>query len=97
MWEKYRERGVAVVGVNAVDTPERIEDFAGKYGLTYLQLVDPKGAYSARISSTGVIPRTLVLDGRQTIVHRELGYTEEKMRLVVAAVDALLSERTPPE
>jgi len=87
---------VAVVGISAMDTAARVEDFSRKYGLSYLQLLDREGAYAPLFSSTGVIPRTLVLDAEQRIVVRELGYTEEKLTTIVAAVARLVGEPAAP-
>ncbi len=80
-----------VIGASVLDSPERLEDFAKKYGLSYLQWRDPGAEALSQLTAQGVIPRTVVLDTEHRVVLRELGYTEAKFEEVVRAVRATVA------
>lgn len=74
-----------------MDTAKRVKDFARKYELTYLQLLDDNQQTFRRYVEVGVVPRTLLLDRDMKITWMELGYTQKKLDSLVAAVESLLA------
>ncbi|MBI3910961.1 MAG: TlpA family protein disulfide reductase [Armatimonadetes bacterium] len=86
MWEKYRDRGLVVLGIN---TGERVENPAGKakqfrdqHGLTFPILVDPEGRTMDLYGGTA-LPTNAVLDREGNLRYCAPGYDE-------AALDALV-------
>lgn len=80
------------MGISTMDTADRVKDFSKKYGLTYLQLLDPGAEVFGRVSEFEVIPRTILLDRRQNIVAAELGYAAEPFGRFVEMVRSLVEE-----
>ena len=72
-----------------MDSPERLSDFATKYGLTYPQWRDPGTAALGKLTDQRVIPRTVVLDKEHRIVLRELGYTQEKFKQAGKTIESI--------
>jgi cytochrome c biogenesis protein CcmG/thiol:disulfide interchange protein DsbE len=71
-WKQFRERGVAVVGVDIQDTEEAARRFIARFGLTFPNLPDPKGAVAIDYGVYGV-PETFLIDRRGTIRDKRVG------------------------
>jgi cytochrome c biogenesis protein CcmG/thiol:disulfide interchange protein DsbE len=54
VWRKYRDRGVAFVGVNVWDRQDRAADFLEAIGTTYIVGVDPHGEVGVTYGVTGM-------------------------------------------
>lgn len=69
-WERYRDRGVVVIGISFEDTPAAGLKFARQYGKTYPLLADP-GSRTAIDYGVFGIPETFLIgpDGRVAFKH----------------------------
>jgi len=82
-WRAYRERGVAVLGVDIQDTDEKAGRFIAQFGLTFPNAPDPKGTVSIDYGVYGV-PETFVIDRRGVIRVKHVGaLTEPVLRRAV--------------
>jgi peroxiredoxin len=70
--ERFRDRGVAVLGVDVREDAQAVREFANRYGLSYPLLLDADGSVSTAYQVRG-IPTTLVLDGAGVIRVRHVG------------------------
>ena len=66
-WNRYRERGVVVVGVDAHDFKSEARRFMDRYGVSYPIVHDGRGVTLRRFGVVG-FPETLFLDGNGRIV-----------------------------
>jgi cytochrome c biogenesis protein CcmG/thiol:disulfide interchange protein DsbE len=66
-WQRYRDRGVVVLGVDAQDVAKDGRRFVAKHGLTYSNLADGAGSSLGHWGVTG-FPETFFIDreGRAT-------------------------------
>lgn len=75
LYRKYKDRDVVVLGISmdsGSGAARKVKDFAGKYGLTYLMLMDDgKASESYAVHN---IPATYVLDRNHVIVKIYKGY-----------------------
>jgi cytochrome c biogenesis protein CcmG, thiol:disulfide interchange protein DsbE len=80
-WERYRDRGVVVVGVNAQDFRRDARGFAERYGLTYPILHDGRGSSLGRYG-VAAFPETWWVGRNGTLVAYVQGqFTEEELEL----------------
>lgn len=72
--ERYRERGLEVVGVSVDNRTARnaVHDFVEEFGVTYTIVHDPEGRALDTFSALG-LPATFVLDGEGTIRFLRIG------------------------
>jgi len=72
-WQRYRERGVTVLGINVQDNSDDALAFVREFGLTYPQLRSVGDERSAAFGSTGV-PENFLVDprGRLAVIWRGL-------------------------
>jgi cytochrome c biogenesis protein CcmG, thiol:disulfide interchange protein DsbE len=71
-WRAYRERGVAVVGVDIQDTPEAAQKFIREFSLTFPNAPDPAGKVSIDYGVYGV-PETFFIDRAGRIRAKHVG------------------------
>jgi cytochrome c biogenesis protein CcmG/thiol:disulfide interchange protein DsbE len=71
-WQRYREKGVIVLGVAIQDTPETAREFAKTHGKTYPIALDTTGKTSIDYGVYGV-PESFFIDEKGIIVHKEAG------------------------
>lgn len=72
IWQKYGDRGVAVVGVAIQDTIPAAREFAGVYGKTYILGLDTDGKAAIDYGVSGV-PESFLIDRDGKIVYKETG------------------------
>jgi peroxiredoxin len=86
--EAERGRGIAVVGVNEGESPQRARAFADSLGIRFPVWVDGAQQYGRTYDALG-LPTTVILD-RQGVVIRAFDgpLTLDEMRAAVAAVRA---------
>ena len=66
--DKYRDRGLRVIGISADDAPEAIRAFAAEFGVQYPMLVGLKqDAFLQSIGYQGTLPLTLLVGKDGTI------------------------------
>ncbi len=78
-WERYRDEGVVVLGVNAQDFRRDARGFAERYGLTYPILHDGRGSSLGRYG-VAAFPETWWVGRNGTLVAYVQGqFTEEEL------------------
>ena len=87
VWEAYREKGVAFVGIAYKDEEAAVRGFLEDHGLTYPVGLDPTGRIASLYGITGV-PETFILDAEGKVAHFYIGpVTADQLR---AALDGLV-------
>jgi cytochrome c biogenesis protein CcmG, thiol:disulfide interchange protein DsbE len=78
-YQRYRDQGVILLGVNLREDAQTIQQFAKEFGLTYPLLLDRDGAVSDRYQVRG-IPTTVFVDADGVVRARHVGpLTEDKL------------------
>lgn len=72
-WQKYKDRGVAVVGIAIQDTPEAALAFARAYGKTYILGLDAEDGKAAIDYGVTGVPETFFIDRNGVLIHKEAG------------------------
>lgn len=86
-WRRYRERGVAVVGVDIWDAEQDARAFLRQYGLTYPNGPDPDGRIVVEYALTG-IPETYFIRPDGTTARRWVGPISDEQ--LIAVIEELL-------
>jgi cytochrome c biogenesis protein CcmG/thiol:disulfide interchange protein DsbE len=73
--EKWRDRGVAFVGIDVQDFRGDARDFLERYGITYPNVYDGKGSTVGRYGVTG-FPETYFVDAEGRVRYRIAGPVE---------------------
>jgi len=76
-WDKYRRRGVVVLGVDQQDVSSDARKFAKKYGMTYPLVRDGPGHVVAKYGLTGV-PETFFIGRDGKLVKHTAGRVDEQ-------------------
>ena len=77
-YQRFRDQGVILLGVDVHESAEAIQNFAPQFGLTFPLLLDQDGALSERFQVRGV-PTTVFLDAEGIVRARHVGpLTEDK-------------------
>lgn len=87
-WQKYRERGLVVLGVDSRDFLGDAREFVREFGLTYPNVYDGPGKLVERYGLTG-FPETFFVDRRGRIVEHVVGPLEDAEQLADAIETAL--------
>jgi thiol-disulfide isomerase/thioredoxin len=88
--EKYKDRGLRVIGISADDTPDAIRAFAAEFGVPYPMLVGlNQEAFLQSIGYRGTLPLTLMVAKDGTIREQITGLRRvaEWERMIEALVD----------
>jgi peroxiredoxin len=72
VYEKYKDKGVAIVQVDPQEPKERVQGMVNKYKIPYTVLLDEDGAIARQYRIMGV-PTILFLDHNQVIKWRSSG------------------------
>jgi cytochrome c biogenesis protein CcmG/thiol:disulfide interchange protein DsbE len=89
IWEKYRDRGVVVVGVAYTDTERGARDFIAEYGQTYPNGMDLGTRISEQYHIQGV-PETFIIDQQGNVA--EFIYAAVNEADLSALLDSLLED-----
>ncbi|MGQ0669053.1 MAG: TlpA family protein disulfide reductase [Actinomycetota bacterium] len=89
-WERYRDRGVVILGVSYQDSVDGSLAFAAEFGKTYPLLSDADSGTAVAYGVTG-IPETFFIDRRGRIAERVIGPVTYE--LLTKRIDALLGGR----
>ena len=93
-YQRFRDKGVILLGVDLKENAETIQNFTTQFGLTYPLLLDRDGAVSERYQVRG-IPTTVILDADGVVRARHVGpLTEDKF---AEYVTPLLVSRADPK
>lgn len=71
-WERYREKGLVMVGIVYQDREQNAREFIRKHGKTYPNGVDPKSRIAIDYGVYGV-PETFFIDREGRIAHKHVG------------------------
>ncbi len=88
-WEKYRARGVVVIGVDTRDFISDARKFVDRYGLTYPNVYDGSGKLVEPWGVTG-FPETFVIDRDGVIVEHIVGAIDGPEQ-IESAIEAALA------
>ncbi|MGH7361005.1 MAG: TlpA family protein disulfide reductase [Candidatus Methylomirabilales bacterium] len=91
-WERYRERGLVLVGVVYQDREQGAREFIRKHGKTYPNGMDPKSRIAIDYGVYGV-PETFFIDREGKIAHKHVG--EIAMETLTSEIEKLLGGREP--
>ena len=92
--DRYRERGVRVVGLNALDEEANATAFVQDLGITFDSIRDADGVILASLPDVPprALPNTLIIDPRGDIAARIIGLIDEPM--LTEILDEILGETT---
>jgi cytochrome c biogenesis protein CcmG/thiol:disulfide interchange protein DsbE len=90
IWERYRDRGVVIVGVTYADAPADSRAFIEEFGLTYRNLDDPRSIVSDELYHIAGVPESFIIDQQGNIV--EFIYSIVNEDDLVQTIDGLLAE-----
>jgi cytochrome c biogenesis protein CcmG/thiol:disulfide interchange protein DsbE len=88
-WQRWRDRGVVVVGVDIQDTAEAAQKFIDQFKLTFPNVRDTRGKISIDYGVYGV-PETFFIDRQGRIRLKHVGAVTEQV--FVGTVERLLSD-----
>ena len=90
VWETYRDRGVAFVGIAYQESASAVRSAVAEYGLTYPLGLDSDGRIASAYGVTGV-PETFVIDPEGNVAFFHIGpVTAEEL---AGELDTLLGQR----
>lgn len=89
LWERYRGRGVVVVGVNIQDTESGARAFVRRFGQTFPVGMDRSGTIAIDFGVVGV-PETYLIDRQWRIVYKHAGAVTAD--LLAARIEPLLED-----
>ena len=85
----YADKGVNVIAINPKDTPQVAAEKVQMTGATYPSLLDPDGAYFAKLATEG-LPRTYLVDDQGKILWFDTEYSRGTLRDLRQAIDFVL-------
>lgn len=91
VWQRYRHRGVLVLGLDMQDLSENALAFLKKYGITYPSLRDGSDASKRDLEATGV-PETFIIDRQGRIALHITGQVTD-VRQISVPLDQVLAEK----
>ena len=89
--EPFSEKGVRVVGVNVRDEPQLAGEHVSQAEATFVNLVDPEGAFFSRVA-TEKLPRLYLLDAAGKILWFDFQYSRTTRRDLLQAIQVELGE-----
>jgi peroxiredoxin len=87
-WQKYRNRGVLVLGVNAGERGPQTElarQFSKKHGLTFPVLIDAGDKVASQYGVVGY-PTTIVIDRQGTVRMVDTGFNPAKLEETITSL-----------
>lgn len=98
LWERYRGRGVAFVGIDWRDDRAAARDWIRTFGVTYPSLWDPSGSWADDLGWIGA-PTTYLADRTGTIRYVIEGAVGDRYAVqeddLVRLLEGLLAEASP--
>jgi len=96
-WQRYKDRGVVLIGIIYQDTEANARDFIAKHGKSYPNGMDPRSRTAIEYGVYGV-PETFFIDREGKIAHKHIGEIDmetvtAQTELLVAAPQARSSQR----
>ncbi len=90
VWEKYRERGVVVLGIAWSDVDSDSLAFMNEFGLTYPNAPDLGTRIGDDYALAGV-PETYIIDQQGDVIERLIGTTRVNETYLSSVIDRLLA------
>jgi cytochrome c biogenesis protein CcmG/thiol:disulfide interchange protein DsbE len=87
-WRAYRDRGVALVGINIQDKEEPARRFLDRFGHTFPNAPDPAGRVSVDYGVYGV-PETFFIDRQGRVRFKHVGAVTDE--ILTEQIDRLLA------
>lgn len=87
-WERYRDRGMVLVGIVYEDSPSSAQAFMQELGGDWPILIDPGGKTALKYGVYG-IPETFFIDAEGMVAYKKTGASS--YGLLVAEIERLLS------
>ena len=78
LYNKYRDRGVQIVGV-ALDREDKVREFVRGFGVNYPVGVDAGGRLARGFGGIRSIPTTFVLDKAGRVYQKYVGYRDKSV------------------
>lgn len=75
-WDRFRDSGVVVLGVDFQDSSDDARDYLARAGISYPTVVDGRSRTALAYGLRG-IPETFVIDARGRVVDRVIGPVDE--------------------
>lgn len=91
LYDKYRDSGFVLLGVNIDDNASKATDLAAKLGLKFPVLLDTDKSVS-RLYDMGTMPATVLIDREGKVRHLHHGYRDGYELTYDQQVRALLKE-----
>ena len=91
VWQRYKDKGALVLGLDLQDLSENALDFVKQYGLTYPSLRDGTDASKRDLEATGV-PETFIIDRQGRIALHITGQVTDTAQVTVP-LDQVLKEK----
>jgi peroxiredoxin len=91
LYDKYRDSGFVLLGVNIDDNADKATDLATKLGLRFPVLLDTDKTVT-RLYDMGSMPATVLIDREGKVRHLHRGYREGYELTYDSQVRALLKE-----
>jgi peroxiredoxin len=90
LYQRFKDQGLEMLAVNAMEKPEQVQDFIDSYGLTFTVPLDEDGRVNA---SYGIqaIPTTYIIDREGKIMLRLVGSIDWDTPRIHAAMESLLN------
>ncbi|RMF88067.1 MAG: TlpA family protein disulfide reductase [Nitrospinota bacterium] len=89
-WQRYRDQGVVIVGVNYQDKDEDARQFIARFGKTFPNGPDHGSKISIDYGVYGV-PETFFIDRQGIIAHKHIG--EISLETLTTQIEALLAPK----
>lgn len=88
VWQKYKAKGVQVIGINAGDPARKAKAFKAQHQLTFPYLMDREQTVLDQFSAEGALPHIAIISKDFTLKYSETGGTVEDL---IAKLDELLT------
>jgi len=89
-WDRFRDSGVVVLGVNFQDARDDARDYLADAGITYPNVSDARSRTALAYGLRGV-PETFVIDARGRVADRVIGPVDQHR--LAASITPLLTAR----
>ena len=90
--DPFAKKDVRVIGICVGDPPEIVQEQAAKVRATFPVLLDPKGAYFAKLAKDKRMPRTYLLDGNGRILWFDVEFSNASRRDLIQGIRVALGE-----
>lgn len=77
VYDKYKSKGLEIVGISLGEKWEKVTPFVEKYKITYPVVIDPDGKVASTYGDIRAIPTTFFVDKKGIIKDSHIGYLSE--------------------